>query len=385
VEERVNQKIQHLSYLARQAYYERDYSRVAAYGNELANLSPRSEPAGLYFQALAISRQGQNSKVEAQKLYERLAYDAPSAVQSAAMLALGLNALQSNQLDEAKELLSESYRISVINHCAPITALQTQSALSALLSQQENHQESALILNNILPAIIDLGRTFPVLLGSELNNFAYELCQLGRLQEAGIVIGRVLSSPYVVKYPEWLETAREIDETHSRLQRNGSFVNVLPLKNYNVIELEIFKREYFAKHQDKYKNAAKPRFSSSNRYYINLSSKNNTFNLCALEINDTKESEERLLELTYLLNLLCTDDKTDYTVQSFISPDVSQMFQFEGNIQSQELSRLFRLIENVASHAKRNPLVKKPESLEQKAEIYNWPIQMTQMLQGDLR
>jgi hypothetical protein len=372
IAERVNQKIQHLTFAARQAYYERDYHKVADCGEDLINLSPRSEFAGQYFQALAISRQSNGTNKEVLRIYERLAQDAPSSVQSAAMLALGLNALQSNQLDEAKKLLTESYQISVVNHCDPITAMQTQSALSALYSQQGEHEKSALVLKNALPDIFILGRIFPAYLGMELNNYAYELGQLGQFQAASQIISSVLTSPYANVYPEWQETACEIYEAQAKLRPNRSSLSVPKQKYFNVVNIALYQRDHFAKYREMYTGKVLPFPTTNSRFHVTLTSKENLFNLCNLDINDSQESEERLIEFLYLLNFLCTDSETDYIVRGFVSPENSGMFEFEGNIHFDELDKLFTLIGNVEAHAQCHPFPNQPMKLAEESETQHF-------------
>jgi tetratricopeptide (TPR) repeat protein len=358
MEERVNQKIQHLTYQARQAYYVRDYRQVTECSEELLNLSPRSEFAGLYFQALAISQQWKGTNEEPKRIYERLAQDAPPAVQSAAMLALGLNALQSTQLNEAKRLLTESYQIHVINHCAPITAIHAQSALAAFYSLQGDHDKSSAILNHLIPDIYTLGRAFPAYLGMELNNYAYELSQLGEFQKASRIISSVLSSPFASIYPEWQETAREIDEAQVKLRPDRSSVNVPKQSYFKVVNIAMYQREHFAKYREKYTGKVIRFPTTNNRFHLTLSFKDNLFNLCNLDVDDSQESEERLIEFLYLLNFLCTDSKTDYIVRGFVTPENSGMFEFEGNLHFDELDKLFTLISNVEAHAKSHPFPK---------------------------
>jgi hypothetical protein len=357
MEERVNQKIQHLTYQARQAYYACDYRQVTECSEELLNLSPRSEFAGLYFQALAISQYGNNKSNEAVQIYEMLAKDAPHAIQSAAMLALGLNASRSNQLDEARRLLTEAYQMGVLNQCAPITTLHTQSALSALYSQQGEHHKSALILKNILPEVFKWGRVFPTYLGDELNNYAYELCQLSEFQAASQIISGVLSMPIAYKHPEWQETAREIHEAQAKSRRNPSPVHPPEEKNLNVVNIANYKREPSSTDQEAYVGKVVRFPTPKNSFQLKLTSHDDIFNfLCNLDIDDSQESEERLMELLYLLNFLCTDSESDYIVRGFVSPENSGLFKFEGNIHSSELGKLLTLIGNVEAYARSNPL-----------------------------
>jgi hypothetical protein len=356
IEERVNQKIQHLTYQARQAYYERDYCKVAACSNELMNLSPRSEFAGLYFQALSVSQHGSNKNKESKQIYKMLAQNASPAVQSAAMLALGLNAIDSNQLDDAKRLLTEAYQIGVINQCAPITTLQAQIEFSNLYSVQGDHSQSALILEKSLPAMLHIGKAFPGYLMSQLNNYAYELNQLGECQKASHIMEGVMSSPYAGIYPEFQETALEIQEAQAKLSPDRSSVSVPKQKYFPVVNIAMYQRDHFAKYREMYTGNILRFPVTNNRFHITLTCNDNIFNLCSVDIDDSEESDERLIEFLYLLNFLCTDTHTGYIVRGFVSPENSGMFEFNGNMHFEELDKLFTLIGNVETHAQNNPL-----------------------------
>jgi hypothetical protein len=368
IEERVNQTIQHLTYQARQAYYQRNYRKVAEYSEQLFNLSPRSEFAGLYFQTLSISQHGSGANQETQSRYEHLAKEAPPAIQAAAILALGLKALKSNQLDEAKRLLTESYRASVVHHCAPITAIQTKSALSTLYSLQGDHQTSALILERLLPDILILGKAFPAYLGVELNNYAYELSQLGEFRKATQLINSVLSTPYASVYPEWQETAQEIQQAQTASTGHRAAAGMTGQKAPNVVDMAGYKRKssVAAKELPAARVIHFP--TPKNCFHLKLTSKDEVFNfLCNLDIDDSQESQERLMELLYLLNFLCTDSEADYTVHSFVLPENSEAYTFQGNIHPSELSKLLTLIGNVEAYARRNPLPKHRQKTPEEA------------------
>jgi hypothetical protein len=356
IEERVNQKIQHLTFQARQAYYNRDYCKVTACSQQLMNLSPRSEFAGLYFQALSTSRHGSNKRKETEQVHKMLARDAPPAVQSAAILALGLKAIESNQIDEAKRLLTEAYQIAVVNHCAPLTAIQAQIEFSTICSVEGDHRQSAFILENAFPILYQLGEIFPGYLTSQLNNYAYELNQLGAHQKANHIMGSVMSSPYVDIYPEFQETAREIEEAQAKLSPNRLSVSVPEQKYFNVVNIAMYQRDHFAKYRERYTGNVLRFPQTNNRFTITLAFKDNLFNLCNLDIDESQESEERLIEFLYLLSFLCSDTHTGYIVRGFVSPENSGMFEFTGNIHFEELERLFTLIGNVEAHAQSNPL-----------------------------
>jgi hypothetical protein len=304
------------------------------------------------------------------QIYEMLAKDAPHAIQSAAMLALGLNASRSNQLDEARRLLTESYQMGVLNHCAPITAIHAQSALSALYSQQGEHHKSALILKNILPEAFKWGQVFPTYLGDELNNYAYELCQLSEFQAASQIISSVLSMPCAYRHPEWQETAKEIQEAQAKSHRNHSPLHTPSQKKFNVVDIASYQRETSATYQETYTSKVVRFPTPKNCFHIKLTSKDDIFNfLCNLDIDDSQESEERLMELLYLLNYLCSDSESDYIVRGFVSPENSGMFKFEGNLHSSELGKLFTLLGNVEAYARSNPLPKHRQRFIEEPEV----------------
>jgi hypothetical protein len=356
IEERVNQKIQHLTYQARQAYYLFDFRKTAACAKELLDLSPRSEFAGLYFQALSMSQWGNNKSQESQQIYQMLAQNAPPAVQAAAFLALSLNALQSNQFDDAEKLLSESSAIADAGHCAPITQLQIEIERATMQSLRGDQHTSIQRLENLMPAIAQLGQIFPSFPAIHLNNYAYELNLIGEHQKASHIIGKVISSPFANLSPEIQETAKEIQQAQAKLRPNRSSVSIPTQQSFKVINIAAYQRDHFAKYREMYAGKVLRFPVANNRFHITLTSNDNIFNLCNLEIDDSQESEERLIEFLYLLNFLCTDSQTAYLVRGFVSPENSGMFEFNGNIHFDELDKLFTLINNVETHAQNNPL-----------------------------
>jgi hypothetical protein len=50
-----------------------------------------------------------------------------------------------------------------------------------------------------------------------LNNLAYELGQVGRIEEARAAINVALRSPYADRFPDWHETAQEIETMRRRV------------------------------------------------------------------------------------------------------------------------------------------------------------------------
>ena len=206
----VDTKINGLSFLARQSYYSRDYSRLATIGNELMSLSARSEDVGRYFYSIAEHRLGR--KEFNKNEFEDLAGHSSQPVRAASHLALGLWALQERKSDEALLRFQESYKLATANSAAPLTAIHTASSASYLLSLKGSHKESLDILRMIHPVVCNWGQVFPFLLGEQFNNMAYEMLQLGHLSAARYAIDRACALPVARAYPEWFETRVEIEE-----------------------------------------------------------------------------------------------------------------------------------------------------------------------------
>jgi tetratricopeptide (TPR) repeat protein len=193
IEERVNWKIQHLTFQARQAAYERDYRRVTITGTELVNLSSRSESAGRYFQALALSQQGKSNSEEAQSLFRQLLNEVSQPVQAASLLALGITAYRRNDFKEAQILISEASRLANYDNSAPFTSILSKTAMAAIYSGLGNYEASLQIIKAGMPQIVYWGNFFPGYLGMEQNNYAYDLCQNGDLLTASRVIKNVFN------------------------------------------------------------------------------------------------------------------------------------------------------------------------------------------------
>jgi tetratricopeptide (TPR) repeat protein len=339
IAERVNQKIQHLTFQARQAYYERDYHTVAIAGTELVNLSSRSESAGRYFQALALSQQGKSDNEEAQSLFKQLADEASQPVKAASLLALGIKALTLNNFHEAQILINESLRLAEYHNCAPLTSVLSKRAMAAIYSGLGNDKESLLIMKKLMPQIISLGEVFPAYLGMELNNYAYDLCQSGDFITASHIIKNVIQSPFVSVYPEWLETAREIEQAQALACRNHSSTTVP--QEYNRAEI-LGNLLYFS--------------LPKTRLHIRLTYQGYNFKLLDFITNASEESQDRFVALLQCLEGLTTMADTGIVVYGFTSLYDASTFCFERNVEKSMLNDLYIFARNVIRYEKQNPL-----------------------------
>jgi tetratricopeptide (TPR) repeat protein len=339
IEERVNRKIQHLTYQARQAYYKRDYRRVAIAGTELINLSSRSESAGLYFQALALSQQGKSKSEEAQSLFRQLIDETSQPVQAASLLALGITAYRSNHFQEAQKLINEASILANYDNCAPFTAVLSKTAMAAVYSGMGNYQTSLQVMKQTLPQIISWGHFFPSYLSIELNNYAYDLCQSGDLLTASRVIQPVIQSPFVSAYPEWLETAREIQQAQALTTRNPSIISVP--KQYNRAEI-LGNLRYFP--------------LPKNHFHLCLHDEWYHYEILDIMLNASEESQDRFVALLQCLEALTTDTDTGLLVHSYTSPQNGNAECFTRHIERSRLNDLYLLAQNVVRYEQENPL-----------------------------
>jgi hypothetical protein len=210
IAERINQKIQHLTFRARQAYYERNYREVATAGQELTAIESATE-YGQYFLALAESQQGKRKSNNAKKLFQHLADSPNDAVRAASMLALGLQAYRAKDYKEARCLIKHACEIADRCGKALITSTMCRTSLAAIHSDLGDYRASISLIHESLPAIYLIGQRIPAYLGMELNNYAYELNRINKPEYASQVITIALNSPYSKLYPEWSDTKSQID------------------------------------------------------------------------------------------------------------------------------------------------------------------------------
>ncbi len=198
------ERLNGLTYLARQFSFARNYPALAVVVEELENYS---EPAGLYFESLAKMRQGETQKATAIKIFQQLSDSDNPVVQAASLIPLALDCYQRGETDSAQSLISQAIKESADQ---PITQISAKAYQSLFLSLEGNRQESLDVLRAIHPAVVHWGRVYPALLAHQYNNIAYELACDGQFDGASQIIKGVLELPIAKAYPEWQETATEI-------------------------------------------------------------------------------------------------------------------------------------------------------------------------------
>jgi hypothetical protein len=74
------------------------------------------------------------------------------------------------------------------------------------------HKDALKKFEALFPAVKSLSHRYPVLYYDYLNNLAALLNKGGRVQEARYAVKIALASPLAYRFPEWLETQKEIEE-----------------------------------------------------------------------------------------------------------------------------------------------------------------------------
>ncbi len=183
------------------------------------------EPIGLYFEAVAIARQGKaKEKSAAIKTLEHLCEATPAAIRASSLLSLGIYEQEQGKNQEAKRLFL--YAATLSENVAPVTHFLSLSAVSGILSQEGANRQSLDILQSIHPAVVYWGGVYPALLGEQLNNLAYELCQLGELRTSWDYINKACLLQTAVHHPEWLNTKKEI--AAKRAEQKSDYLTAIP-------------------------------------------------------------------------------------------------------------------------------------------------------------
>lgn len=184
---------------------------------------------GHYYQALSKKRKGDIE--EAEKLFEQVCEDAPLVYRARALQALGATCFERGDFSLAKPFYLEAGRLASHKECSdPIALFQSQWMIAALNGMDGNHQGAATLLRSLLPMAQIAASKFPSVWCDFHNSLAVELMEVGQFEEARYACNVALSSPIAPLYPEWSETARDLDiKTRRRSRAVVSFCDVKPL------------------------------------------------------------------------------------------------------------------------------------------------------------
>jgi len=197
--------------LAEKAYGSRELNKLLEIGKVLLTLPLPAEykNAANYFRAIEFIRLG--DLCTAKSLLDVVVSAPAHRYTARALQSLGAVFKLRGDLDSAVKLHLEAGRLAVSNGTNDfLTAVFVRKNLAVLKSIAGDHFGALVDLEQVGPIAKTVGRIHPYVYYDYQNSLAVELCEVGRLEEAAHASGIALSSPLVVRYPEWHQTFDEI-------------------------------------------------------------------------------------------------------------------------------------------------------------------------------
>ena len=224
--------------LAEHAYRLRLLDVVEQSSQLLLNLplSSKYRSVGHFYEASCLHRKGHLEEERA--LLGRMAEKFPKNFRAKALTALSASYLVSGDYQSSLSLCVEAGRAAA---CYGLFDSQSfiisQRHIAVIKSINGDHRGALADLERMLPLVRVLSRWQPYLFYEQLNSYAVELGEVGRLVEARNICKIVLASPYASAYPEWRETCNELELRGYRTprsfvpvtQRASNTENVLPM------------------------------------------------------------------------------------------------------------------------------------------------------------
>jgi tetratricopeptide (TPR) repeat protein len=217
---------QSVASIAEAAYACRDFSTVKEASDLLIDLPvPSVQASGLWYRAIVNTREGRLAEA-AQILNDVVSSRlAEPRFRARALQSLGGIHRLSGDLDQARKLYLASAQY--IRRASPqdYYAFANAIILHSLVRAEEGDNKQALKELLSIGSFIRLSAN-PVIKAQYYNNVAVELLELGRVSEAAHYSRIACLSPLNFAYPEWKETAVEIERQTAK--RNAVAVDAAP-------------------------------------------------------------------------------------------------------------------------------------------------------------
>jgi tetratricopeptide (TPR) repeat protein len=176
-------------------------------------LDPRLHAVAEYYRAYALDKSDDIQLT--QGVLETLVYRVPAEYRSRLLLAIGNCRLASREVAESRKVYLETARAAT--GIDPLTKCSALRMLALARSYEGDHQGSLADLERLFPVNRSFAAIYPEDYRYYLNNLAYELGEVGRIDEAKAAINVALRSPYADRFPDWAETAQELETKQRRL------------------------------------------------------------------------------------------------------------------------------------------------------------------------
>lgn len=215
----------HLLAQAEQLYLARDTVRLSQVANELSNIThPGARAARDFYRAMVLYRAGESEQAWPLIVSASECAAAPR-YQARAIQAISIEHLWNDDIKSAISTYREAIKAARAAS-DPVAFVRAGFTLSEVQSKEGDHHAALEGLRAIRPAVEVLGKAEPFYLHFFANEVAFELLQAGRIEEARRFSLYALAAPYARAYPEWRETAQEIEQAREPIAAHKSILRV---------------------------------------------------------------------------------------------------------------------------------------------------------------
>ena len=167
-----------------------------------------AQAASLFYRAI-IERSKGREESAARLLEGILSAKAATRYQARAIQALGAVHRFTGDKREAARLYNQAIERSSGDLSNLVNGLLARSELA---SAEGDHERAVADLRAVRPAVELLAQVHPVYAPIFANEVAFELAQLGKVEEARRFAAYAVASPLASRFPAWAETAQEIEQ-----------------------------------------------------------------------------------------------------------------------------------------------------------------------------
>jgi tetratricopeptide (TPR) repeat protein len=199
--------------IARQAWLSRHVDLVdnVAMAILALPLDPRIHNVARHYKALALPEGAGLEKTQVR--FEELVDRVPPEFKSRILAGLGSCHNGSGAFDEAGRVYYEAGRSAANNLLSKCHAIR---GMALGRSYAGDHEGSLADLERLFPVMRSFATSYPDDYCYYLNNLAYELGEVGRIDEASAAINVALRSPNAHRFPDWTETKQELESKRRR-------------------------------------------------------------------------------------------------------------------------------------------------------------------------
>ncbi len=195
--------------LARQTWLSRDTDTLTGLCEAIVGLpvDPKIQNIGRFYRAHCLTRMGQVGL--ARDTFERVADTVATEYQPRVILALSF---VYDQLGLSQESAAAAFEAALAAKATDdvLTRCQALETLAFIRGAKGDHNGALADLHRLLPVKQWLRPYYPADYYYYLNNLAYEMGAVGRIDEANHIIDIALRSPFATGFPNWQETKDEL-------------------------------------------------------------------------------------------------------------------------------------------------------------------------------